>query len=151
MFEMHNGPWTLGVLIGLPVAVIIILIAFFGGIILAAISREILPLLVGLAAAVIVAVITGIVMWPWQTEYHRYQDVTGTVTGVSHRVVTSGSGDSKKIEDKYVVSVQGTDKDFGILDTRASLLKQGDTVHLRCLRVYEFRSSNNGYDCKWGN
>lgn len=142
MFTINPGPWTLGVLIGIPIAAVIVIICL----VVAVMARSIVA--VGLAIAVVF--IAGIAMWPWQASYHRYYDVSGTVTNVNHRLVTSGSGDNRQIEDKYVVALQGTTTAFGIKDTRASLLKAGDTVHIRCLRVYVFRSTNNGYDCKWG-
>lgn len=160
-----SGQWTLGVLIGLPIAVVIVflllavagLMQWYGR---TRASRKssygwstrkymLVWSPIVAAVAVIVAAITAFSFWPWHAEYHQYRDVTGTVEQVSSRLISAG--DQGGSNQKFVVILQqrpGTP--YGITDTRASLLHKGDPVHLRCIREYEFGSNNAGYNCKWG-
>jgi hypothetical protein len=39
---------------------------------------------------------------------------------------------------------------YGVDDTRAALVKVGDTVNLNCTKQFVFGSTNNGYACNWG-
>jgi hypothetical protein len=150
-----SGQWTLGTLIGLPIAALALLIVVVVGIaavfIFASEEGWLGGVLAGLAAFVAVCVVIGITTityWPFKAEYHQYRAVDGTVSSVANRLVSAG--DKGGSNQKFVVTLTSGQQQYGIEDTRAALLKPGDTVHLRCIRSYDYGSSNAGYDCKWG-
>jgi hypothetical protein len=84
--------------------------------------------------------------WPYKQEYHYYKPVSGTVEDISSRITPT----DKSVEQKFVVKLQDDPTLYGITDTRASLLKKGDTVSISCKREYEWGSTNHGWNCKWG-
>lgn len=159
-----SGQWTLGVLIGLPIGLFIVLALL---IVAAVCTRHLITwnkrdssdhLLLDNRWAMalwtagswclpfIVLGIIGLAMWPWQAEYHQYRPVHGTVANISNRFV----GGDHSTSQKFVVTLTSGSQQYGITDTRAALLKPGDPVSLRCIRVYEYGSNDAGYDCKWG-
>lgn len=48
---------------------------------------------------------------------------------------------------RYVVVIEG--QPYGVDDTRAALLKVGDSVSLLCTKEFVWGSNNNGYACNW--
>jgi hypothetical protein len=151
-----SGQWTLGVLIGLPILGIVTVIVILGGIGLTLFwfSEEgWFGGLLALGATLLVwALVTGISLfcyWPLKAEYHQYRPVSGVVATTNSRLIasdTSGGGSNQK----FVFTLVGTPQQYGVNDTRAAATRPGDTVHLRCVRSYEYGSNNAGYDCKWG-
>jgi hypothetical protein len=138
--------WSLGVLIGLPIF-ILLLVALLGFGVVAAIAGE-----AGLAAgsigsAVVLAVVllSPLGYYPYATEYHKWQPVSGTVTAVSNRLISDGD---KGMNQRFVVKLQGEDLYYGCDDTRCSTIKVGDTVHLSCKREWQY-ASVSGYGCRW--
>jgi hypothetical protein len=156
-----SGEWTLGVKLGLPVAAMLAVACLaalvFGLVVVRHEHRknygDTAPgwIVSGIATVglLVTVVITLFCTWPLDAAYHQYRDVTGTVQQVSSRLLSAG--DKGGTNQKFVVVLRGDPgRPFGIDDTRAALLRRGDTVHLRCIRVYEYGSTNAGYDCKWG-
>lgn len=156
--HITSGQWTTGVLVGFPIAVLVILCLI---IVMALFTRagrreargyaDNRSLYFGSAIACGVAILAilvgvGIGSWPWKAEYHQYRPVHGQVATISNRFV----GSDKSTSQKFVVTFVGNPQQYGINDTRASLLKAGDELTIRCIRVYEYGSNNAGYDCKWG-
>lgn len=154
----HSGQWTLGVLIGLPAAILgallLLGLAVFFWYLWATTPKGTysdrsfwICGAVGTTVAFILFV-PGMVwgFWPLDSAYHQYRDVHGTVDQISSRFI----GDGKSTSQKFVVTLEGSSQPFGVNDTRAALLKHGDPVSLRCIRVWEYGSDNAGYDCKWG-
>lgn len=84
--------------------------------------------------------------WPLAYEYHHWVPVQGKVEQVSKRLKSCGDG---CVEQRYVVIVHG--KPYGIDDTRAALLHEGDSVSIRCKKEYEYGVSRgaHGWACKW--
>lgn len=85
--------------------------------------------------------------WPFAYEYHHWIDKKVHVAASSSRLLTDGDGN---INQKFVVrDERGTF--YGINDTRGALVKEGDTVSLRCKRAYDYGvpRSSHGWDCKW--
>lgn len=164
-----SGQWTLGVLVGLPIAlffsflmlVLIVLTVIYG-------VRNRTPgkrstykdgwdrysdrrraaCFIGLPTFIMVAILigAGFAMWPWKAEYHQFRQVSGTVSAVSSRLV---AGD-RSTNQKFVVILTSGPQQYGVDDTRAALLHPGDAVSLRCIRSYTYGSNDAGYDCKWG-
>lgn len=163
MSALASGQWTLGVLVGLPFAILGALILLAGVVLFVVLavgsredSSEIVPWSPRtsriLAAAGIFVLLLGYLAgigwgyWPWQAAYHQYRTVTGTVATVSSRIV----GGDRSVNQKFVITLTSGPQQYGVNDTRAALLHPGDPVALRCIRVYSYGSNNAGYDCQWG-
>jgi len=80
--------------------------------------------------------------YPYKAEYHQWRTVDGTVSEVGNRLLGTGSG----MEQRYVLVIDG--QPYGVDDTRASLVKVGDEVHLRCIRDWQY-ASTPGWVCRW--
>ena len=150
--------WTLAVLIWLPIAGLLILVALVFGILFlrGALQQRrsfyedtaeyymgagvCLLLVLGLAIG------TAWGMWPWKAEFHRWQEVNGHVETVSSRFLP---GANSGTEQKFVVVLDShPGQPYAIQDTRAALLRKGDQVSLRCKRTYQYQS-DSGWDCRW--
>jgi hypothetical protein len=81
--------------------------------------------------------------YPYDSEYHQWRSVSGEVQDVSSRLI----GGNKTVSQRFVVKIDG--HAFGVDDTRASLLKKGDTVSLRCKREWQY-AAESGWACRWG-
>lgn len=162
-----SGQWTLGVLVGLPVAAVIalLMLTLTVGLLIFGIRNQSLPdwdysytwshrrfgfTWASVTFACLLAFCAGMVWtyWPLSAEYHQYRPVSGTVAQVGNRFVSAGGQGGTN--QKFVVTLTSGPQQYGITDTRAALLKPGDHVSLRCIRVYEYGSNDAGYDCKWG-
>lgn len=137
--------WSLGVLVGVPVAAVLALLC------LAAIGyglwmRRSRRLLIsndgkvmawsGAAGLAIVVGVTAGAFWPWDARFHQWTPVTGTVEQTSTRLISSGSGDSRSVEQRVVVRLGG--RPYGCDDTRCALLQAGDRVALTCKPEYQW-------------
>lgn len=100
----------------------------------------------GVLAALVVVGVTGVLMWPWKHDYHHWVDKGGVVEEVSKRLVPAGD---KGMQEKYVFVIDGYP--YGVLDTRAALVKPGDHVAIACKKAFEWGvpQESNGWDCKW--
>lgn len=100
---------------------------------------------VAVAAAVVTVAAWVWASWPLAYDYHHWVDKSGRVEKVSQRLVSSGNGMSQK----FVVVIDG--RPYGIDDTRAALINEGDVVRLRCKKAYQFGvpRSAHGWDCRW--
>lgn len=96
-----------------------------------------------LACALALVVLTGWRMWPWEYEYHSWRNETGQIAEISSRLI----GSSSSLQQKFVVRF--TDgRERGCEDTRCSLLREGDTLTLRCKRSWQF-AGTDGWDCAY--
>lgn len=138
---------SMGMWLGLPIAgiILIICIVFCIGF---AVSKP-YDWKIGFSIAAVVGIftviITGLIMWPWKHDYHFYVPVSGKVEQTNSRLISNGD---KGVSQRFVVVING--KPYGVDDTRASLLKEGDFVKLRCKKEFDFGSSDQGWACKWG-
>lgn len=148
--------WTLGVLIGLPIAALLTLalLAVTVGVVWSVAHDHrtsnygyhwtdyfyAVPWLVG---AVIVVGITALCFFPYQAEYHQWRPVEGTVQQIDKRMVSNVDG----MEERYAVTINDTV--YGVDDTRASTLREGSHVRLSCIKEWQWASSP-GYGCRWG-
>ena len=147
--------WTLGVLVGLPIAGFLILACLVAAAIAARlVARDhkqsrygnhwtdyliVTPWLIG---ALVVAGITALCFIPYDTEYHQWRPVEGTVQQIDKRMVKDGSG----MSERYAVTINGTV--YGVDDTRASTLQEGSHVRLSCIKEWQWAASD-GYGCRW--
>lgn len=84
--------------------------------------------------------------WPLSYNYHHWITKQGRVEQkVGSRFIAQDHGTTQK----FVVVLNG--HAYGVNDTRASLLRRGDFVRLRCKKAYEFGTPRHsqGWDCKW--
>jgi hypothetical protein len=94
----------------------------------------------------LILLLVAVGMWPWKHDYHYWIDKRGTIEQVSKRLVSDGDNG---MQEKIVVRLDtGV---FGVTETRATLLKRGDKIHLRCKRAYEWGTpyQAHGWDCKY--
>lgn len=99
-------------------------------------------LLVALTAAVMIpSVWWG--MYPWKAEYHEWRPVSGTVERVDTRMLSNENGGTYQ---KVVIKFVGNEQQYGVDDTRAAGLKEGDKAVITCKRAYQW-AGTHGYDC----
>lgn len=141
----------MGSLIGLPIAALIVLIClvtiWIGTLGIRDHDEFGWSFVIGGALVALITVgVTGALMWPWKHDYHFWVDKGGVVEQVSKRLVPAGE---KSMQEKYVFVIDG--RPYGVLDTRAALVKVGDRVDIACKRAFEWGvpQSANGWDCKW--
>lgn len=156
-----SGPWSLGVLIGVPLAALLFLVVVGWGAVMFALGMRRKKTGYGNSARMVrdpyliwsgvaIAVVGGLIvaggfvfaMWPFNSQFHQWRSVHGTVQQISSRLIAS----DKSMSQRYVVVIDG--QQFGIDDTRASLLHKGDQVSLKCKREYQFQSVS-GWACRW--
>lgn len=89
-------------------------------------------------------------MWPLKYNYHHWVEVRGKVTDVNNRLLTTGSGDDRNISQRFVFVIDG--RPYGVDDTRATLVKKGETVSLRCKKEHQWQQpyAADGWACRWG-
>lgn len=144
-----GGPWTLGTLIAFPLGILLALTfavaAFY---IFRTLRQEYETFerwafsgITGISAVAIAGVTFGS-MYPYDTEYHQWHRVAGTVDRVESRQVAAGDG----MSERFVVLIEG--HPFAVDDTRAALLEPGDDVVLRCKREWEYLA-DSGWGCRW--
>lgn len=142
-----EGGWAVGALVGGPIWILLLIvgIAFSAYFIVDPDERGFgLTFLAGVL--VVVGIGGAVFLWPFQKEYHYWTPTSGVVESVDKRLVADGEGMSEKI----VVRFEGDPQQYGITDTRAALLREGDTANLLCKRSHQFGPSVDGYDCRWG-
>lgn len=145
--------WSLGTIIGLPVARLLLLAAL-AAMVVSWIARkdtydkfEMTAASVGAGAcALVIAVIAVVAYWPFSAEYHRWEPRSGTVAAVSQRLLSDGDGG---VNQKFVVRYAGDGREYGCEDTRCSLVERGDRLTLMCKRTWQY-TGTDGYDCQFG-
>lgn len=135
---------TLGLLLGAPAGLLVLLVC----IVIALIGWRERDTVVGFgfgAGALVVAVGLLLAFWPLKHDYHFWVPVDGKVERTGKRIVSS----SDKIQERFVVTING--QPYGVDDTRASLLRPRDSVHLKCKKSYEWGTPSNahGWVCRW--
>jgi hypothetical protein len=89
-------------------------------------------------------IIAGIAYYPYKHDYHYYVAKQGRVERINSRLIAADNS----VSQRFVVVING--QPYGIDDTRASLLKEGDFVKLHCKKEFDWGSSDQGWACKWG-
>ena len=127
------GLWVAGIFVVLCIAAIIADLAWdFDG----------AGVVVGAIGLVLTLAITGFATWPWEAQYHQWRPVSGVVQQVSSRMIADG----KAMSQRFVLVIDG--QPYGVDDTRASLVKVGDTVSLMCTKEWVW-ASTPGDACRW--
>jgi len=96
------------------------------------------------AIPMLVLPLIGLALVGFNGDYMAYKPVSGQVEQIASRQIASG----KAMETRYVFQIDG--KPYGVDDTRAALVKTGDSVSLNCVKEFVWGSTNNGYACNWG-
>lgn len=78
-------------------------------------------------------------------DYHSWNVKQGRVERVAKRLIATDNG----MSERYVVTING--QPYGIDDTRATLVKPGDVVSLRCKKDFQWGvpRSAHGWACRW--
>lgn len=147
--------WSLGVLIGLPLTILILLVC--AGIVVTGIRVQMSAdaysgdggLIAAFFAGFVFLVVLGFALsplgfYPYSAQYHQWQHHGGTVTSVSDRLLKDGDGMSQK----FVVTFSGSSQQYGCNDTRCASVKVGDTLDLSCKRTWQY-AGTDGYDCNF--
>jgi hypothetical protein len=148
-----ESTWSLGVLLGIPILLVVL-----GGFVSVTIwawrrrrhddyndgeLRWVGWFFLAAAIVIFLLALTPVGYYPFKAEYHQWREVTGQVTDVEKRLVKSGDG----MEEKIVVTYEGGNE-FGCLDTRCSTVEPGDTLTLTCKRSWQY-AGVDGYDCNF--
>lgn len=102
----------------------------------------------GFAAAIglpmVIFPLIGLMLVGFNGDYLTYHPVNGKVSAVASRMISDG----KAMSTRYVFQING--QAYGVDDTRAALVKPGDTVNLNCTKEFVWGSTSNGWACNWG-
>jgi hypothetical protein len=100
--------------------------------------------------AVLVALVC-VAAWWWgmaftlSGDYHSWNVKEGTAEKVAKRLIATDNG----MSERYVVTMDG--QPYGIDDTRATLIEEGDRLSLRCKKDYQWGVPReaHGWACRW--
>lgn len=142
--DVVSGGWVFGIAIALVIGAICIGVAALAwsqeetGIFWGAVVCGLLTLVVFLIAS-----------WPLKYDYHHWVDKRGKVTKIGSRFISAG--DNGGTNQRFVFVLNG--QAYGVDDTRASLARVGDAVHIRCKKEHQFfqNYSDDGWACRWMN
>ncbi len=87
-----------------------------------------------------------ILMWPFKTEYHIWQETNGSITQIERRMISVGNGGMQEV---FPLKLTGHKDVYRVDDSRAATFKIGDEVKLLCKREYDF-AGYDGWTCKIG-
>jgi hypothetical protein len=102
-------------------------------------------------AGAVVWILLSIGCWWWgmafttSADYHAWNVKDGEVDRVAKRLIATDKG----MAERYVVTING--EPYGIDDTRAALVQQGDSVSLRCKKDFQWGVPReaHGWACRW--
>jgi hypothetical protein len=137
-----NYRWSLGILIGLPLSILIVVILIGIGIAMF-FADELGGSFLCMFCAVLVIAATACLMWPYAGEYHQWRETRGTVEVIDSRLV----GANKSTTERFVVTfTDGRQRSCD--DTRCSAVREGDELTLMCKRAWQW-AGEHGYDCNF--
>lgn len=145
---------TLGTYVGIPVTVLVLVALALG---LRWLLRwepgpaeDDVMRYVAIGAAVTAIVATGGIFtgswWPFDMDYHRWHERSGSVDVAERRLL--GGGDSGMSE-VFVIRFVGDSTLYRCDDTRCALAKPGKEVRLLCKPVWEY-AAVDGWECRYG-
>ncbi|WP_159540834.1 hypothetical protein [Aeromicrobium sp. 9AM] len=105
-----------------------------------------LPIIASWASLGIAIVVTIIAAWgfyPYSAEYHQWRTVSGDVTDVNSRILSTGKS---SINQRFVVEIDG--QAYGCDDTRCASVKVGDVLTISCKREWQY-AGVDGYGCNF--
>ena len=147
-----NTSWSIGVLVGGPIAAIFFLAFAVGAFLLFralrkadAYDRGVVKGLAWtcVAAATLTVLIAAASFYPWKAEYHQWQGIQGEIQSISSRFL---GGDNSTTQRFVVRFKDGTVRSCD--DTRCALYAAGDTLQLSCKREWQF-SGTDGWSCNY--
>ncbi len=149
----ESGPWSLGTLVGLPLAVASIVALTGLGVWLLRKARSADDIdgpmfkvcgwaACGSAVLTLIGALSPLGMYPYDSEYHQWRDVAGVVQQADSRQIADGKGMSQR----FVFTIAG--QPFSVDDTRAAAVREGDAVNLRCKREWQY-AADSGWACRW--
>lgn len=97
------------------------------------------PSVLSFAAIPLTLAITTWAMYPWNWEYHSYNEHSGTV-----KTVNNQGG----MNTKFVVTFTNSFQEYGVDDTRMASVKNGDKLTITCVRIWQY-AGTDGYDCNY--
>lgn len=97
----------------------------------------------GLIALITIAIYVFATWPPFDMRYHTYRYIGGTISAISPRLLSDG----KSTTESFAVQF-GSDQTYRCDDTRCSLLKPGDALHLWCIRQFQWNATE-GYQCNF--
>jgi hypothetical protein len=150
MNVLVSDSWSLGWVVGGPIAIVTLLVLLVVVIACFAFDEEGGGIIGGLFFGLIGTALLAFFLTPWGfypfggSDFHKYKVKSGEVSQISKRLVPSGDS----MEEKIVVRFAGSNQEYGITDTRAALVEKGDAVIIKCKKSYDF-GSIPGFDCKF--
>jgi hypothetical protein len=148
-----NYRWSIGVIVGLPIAALLTIGLLIVGVLLVRWARRnpdnydagpgFWLGVSSLFGAVVVVALTAWFMWPYSGEYHQWRAETGTVTQVDSRLI----GQDKSTTERFVVTLDGN-RQRSCDDTRCAQVEVGDVLTLTCKRAWQY-TGTHGYDCNF--
>lgn len=94
--------------------------------------------------ALVVGILTAGSMYPYNADYHKWENQSGTVAKVSARFL--GDGDKGTTQRFVVKFTDGRERSCD--DTRCSLVEVGDRLTLSCKRHWQY-AGEDGWDCNY--
>lgn len=85
-------------------------------------------------------------MYPWRAEYHQWRPASGVVATVDKRLVSNAN--SMSMDEMFVVRFQGSQQQYGVLDTRAAGVRAGDRLSITCVKRWQW-SGTHGLECNF--
>lgn len=149
------GPQTLDSIVAFWICVPLGALFLILGIIAVARIRKaddaVLPISGAVGSFILVACLFGgyiVGMYPDDFVHHHFTRYTGTVAQISSRFVASGS-DGGGPDQKFVVAfVEAPTEQYGVIDTRAALVKPGQQLTIDCVKQWQ-QAGTEGQDCQF--
>jgi hypothetical protein len=143
MIDKAHAYWSLGTYFFWPVFAIGVLLILLG-IIGALFARDSDLAWAGVLPGVIIVVIASACYWPvFDSSYHKWYPVNGTVLSTSSRLLSNGNNG---VNQRIVVRFTESDELFGCDDSRCTALITGSRLNLKCKRDWQFQGTS-GWAC----
>lgn len=147
--------WSLGTLVGVPLAILgVLALLALAWLLWRYATRHAgdefseSGIAKGFSVAAVVGALIAVfgVVWgeyPYNSEYHQWRTTSGTVTQVGSRLL----GEDKSTTQRFVVTLAGVGQ-RSCDDTRCAEVKVGDHLTLTCKRAWQYAGAD-GYDCNF--
>ena len=150
---MDDYRWSLGTLIWLPIAALLVIGLVAVGAWLLHVRSTLsdydrTPAAWLAAAALFTALLTAggtaLGMWPYSAEYHQWRETSGTVAEIDSRILSGANGGPTE---RFVVTFDdGSQRSCD--DTRCAQVEEGDELTIACKRLWQW-AGTHGYDCNY--
>lgn len=145
MIDKAHAYWSLGTYFFWP-CIVIGLLLIAAGIIGAIVTGDGDPAWFGVIPGLIIVVAAGLFYWPvFDSSFHKWYPVNGTVTSTSSRLLSDGDGG---VNQRIVIRFAESNGLFGCDDSRCTATKTGDRLNLKCKRDWQFQGTP-GWACAY--